>query len=265
MNFNLSAYDCFYFSWKEVWHINIHFKFSHSLKQLEKLQQLEFVKCGWLCNLCNRTVFRLIQEQCLEHVIVEGWVVAAGPFTVWTKVQLQDLWLHDLTWRGRKRTSTSIFPHYFFFVKWIKFIFSSNFYTPHSISQYEKCFVWNDCKIINSKKTEISGAQVFTATPSSTITASSLFSLGSCSNRLVHFVIKITVTTHGTPKAMKKTLTILASAPFKHEIHSIDCPRWRIGTNSVRRWSRCGRRKQFLESFEKLCLRKVNKDNRQRP
>lgn len=69
-------------------------------KKGDNLQQLVLLKCHWLCNLRNRTVFRLIQEQCLEHVVVEGWVVAAGPFTVWTEVQLQDLRLHDfLTWQ----------------------------------------------------------------------------------------------------------------------------------------------------------------------
>lgn len=44
--------------------------------------------------LCDRAVLRLIQEQRLEHVIVEGGVVQTGPCTVWTEVQLQDLRLH---------------------------------------------------------------------------------------------------------------------------------------------------------------------------
>lgn len=67
---------------------------------LSKREQILIIrKCHPLHDLSNRTVFRLIQEQCLEDVIVERGVVLAGPFTVWTEVQLQDLRLHDiLTW-----------------------------------------------------------------------------------------------------------------------------------------------------------------------
>lgn len=66
---------------------------------LSKREQILIRKCHSLHDLSNRTVFRLVQEQCLEDVIVERGVVLAGPFTVWTEVQLQDLRLHDiLTW-----------------------------------------------------------------------------------------------------------------------------------------------------------------------
>lgn len=52
-----------------------------------------------LYDLCDRAVLRLIQEQRLEYMVVEGWVVEAGPSAVWAKVHFQDLRLHDpMTW-----------------------------------------------------------------------------------------------------------------------------------------------------------------------
>lgn len=48
------------------------------------------------CDLRDRALLRLIQEQCLEHVVVEGRVVEAGSGAVRAEVQLQDLGLHDL-------------------------------------------------------------------------------------------------------------------------------------------------------------------------
>lgn len=45
-------------------------------------------------DLGDGAVLGLIQEQRLEHVVVEGRVVAAGPGAVWAEVQLQDLRLH---------------------------------------------------------------------------------------------------------------------------------------------------------------------------
>ena len=51
------------------------------------------------CDLCDRALLGLIQEQSLEHVVVEVGVVEAGPGTVGAEVKLQDLRLHDaLAW-----------------------------------------------------------------------------------------------------------------------------------------------------------------------
>lgn len=54
-------------------------------------------KTNWrqLDNWCDRTVLGLIQEQCLEYVVVEGGVVEAGPGTVWAEVHLKYLRLYD--------------------------------------------------------------------------------------------------------------------------------------------------------------------------
>lgn len=50
-----------------------------------------------LCShyLSDWTVLGLIQEESLEHVVVEFRMVEAGAGTVRAKVQLQDLRLHD--------------------------------------------------------------------------------------------------------------------------------------------------------------------------
>ena len=48
-----------------------------------------------LYNLCDWALLGLIQEQRLEHVVVEGWMVQAGSSAVRAEIHLQDLGLHD--------------------------------------------------------------------------------------------------------------------------------------------------------------------------
>lgn len=47
-----------------------------------------------LDDLSDWTLVSLVQEQSLEHVVIEVGVVQAGPCTVRIKIHLQDLRLH---------------------------------------------------------------------------------------------------------------------------------------------------------------------------
>lgn len=58
-----------------------------------------WLRSSALCNACDGAVLGLVQEQRLEHVVVEVGMVETRSRAVRAEVQLQDLRLHDpLTW-----------------------------------------------------------------------------------------------------------------------------------------------------------------------